>query len=118
MPLYRYRSSAARDGRNDRQPEAGVRMAPGHDHRQADRGVGQGGANPWGEQRMDDADQGPHRHAVDRHQDADRRQGFRQGPDRDREAGQADRVGRQDCPRNHECLCGAGDGRLLPRHRT
>ena len=64
---------------------------PGHDHRQADRRDGQGAAVPGRLQRLDDADQGAHRHAVDRHPHADRHQGLRQGPGRDGEAGQGDR---------------------------
>ena len=39
----------------------------GHDHRQADRRAGQGAADPGRLQRLDHADQGAHRHAVDRH---------------------------------------------------
>ena len=54
------------------------RMAPGHDHRQADRRAGQGASVPGRVERLDHADQGAHRHAVDRHPHADRHQGLRQ----------------------------------------
>ena len=62
------------------------RVAAGHDDRQPDRRDGQGAAIPGRLQRLDDADQGPHRHAVDRHPDAGRRQGDRHRPGRDRQA--------------------------------
>ena len=50
-------------------------MAAGRDRRQADRRDGQGAAVPGVSQRLDDADQGAHRHALDRHPHAGRRQG-------------------------------------------
>jgi Cu(I)/Ag(I) efflux system membrane protein CusA/SilA len=53
-----------------------------HDHRQADRRTRQGAAIPRRRQRLDDADQGAHRHAVHRHPHANRHQGFRQGSGR------------------------------------
>src|ERR1700687_2882441 len=39
----------------------------------------EGASVPGHQQRLDNADQGPHRHAVDRHPHADRRQGLRAG---------------------------------------
>ena len=55
-------------------------------------------------ERLDHADQGPHRHAVDRHPDAGRRQGDRHRLDRDRQARQAGRAG--------------AEGRARARHRA
>ena len=52
-----------------------VRMAARHDRGQADRRDGPGAAVPRRQQRLDDADQGAHRHAVHRHPHAGRRQG-------------------------------------------
>ena len=70
----RHRSGADRDVRDRDQPEAGERMAARHDHRQADRGDGQGAAVSRRVQRLDDADQGAHRHARHRHPHAGRGQ--------------------------------------------
>jgi hypothetical protein len=84
---HRDRPGADRDVRDRHQPQAAVRVAAGHDHRQADRRDGQGAAVPRRLQRLDHADQGAHRHAVHRHPHADRHQGLRQGPGRDGEAG-------------------------------
>ena len=56
-----------RDVRDRDQPQAGERMAGRDDARQADRGNGQVAAISRRLQRLDHADQGPHRHAVDRH---------------------------------------------------
>ena len=55
------------------------RMAPGHDRRQADRRDGPIAPVSRRVQRLDHADQGAHRHAVDRHSHPGRRQGVRQG---------------------------------------
>ncbi|MCK7475944.1 MAG: hypothetical protein MZV49_26125 [Rhodopseudomonas palustris] len=77
---HRHRSGADRDVRDGDQPQARERVAAGHDHRQADRRDGQGAAVPRRRQRLDDADQGAHRHAVHRHPHADRHQGVRHGP--------------------------------------
>ena len=55
-------------------------MARRHDDRQSDRGDGQGAAVPRCHQRLDDADQGAHRHAGDRHPHARRGQGDRPRP--------------------------------------
>src|SRR5215211_3086980 len=49
-------------------------MATRHDGRQADRRDGQGAAISRRLQRLDHADQGAHRHALDRHPHAGRRQ--------------------------------------------
>ena len=68
-------------------------MAAGRDDRKPDRGNGQGAAIPGRLQRLDHADQGAHRHAVDRHPHAGRRQGDRHRSGRDRQARQADRAG-------------------------
>ena len=82
----RDRSGADRDVRDGHQSEAGERMAAGHDRRQADRRDGQGAAVSRRVQRLDHADQGAHRHALDRHPHAGRRQGVRHGSGRDGEA--------------------------------
>ena len=86
----RDRSGSVRDVRDDHQPEAEGRMASRSDGRWPDRGNGQGAAVSGRLQRLDHADQGPHRHAVDRHPDADRGQGDRHRPGRDRQACEAD----------------------------
>ena len=65
----------------------------GRDGRQPDRRDGQGAAISRRLQCLDHADQGAHRHAVDRHPDAGRRQGDRHRSGRDRQARQADRAG-------------------------
>ena len=83
------------DVRDNRQPQAEGGMAAGHDDRRSDRRDGQGAAVSRRVERLDHADQGPHRHAVDRHPYAGRRQGDRDRPDRDRPARQADRAGHQ-----------------------
>ena len=92
---HRNRPGADRDVRDRHQPQAGVRVAPGHDHRQADRRDGQGAAVPGHQQCLDDADQGAHRHAVHGHPHAHRHQGLRQGSGRDGAAGQGNRDRRQ-----------------------
>jgi Cu(I)/Ag(I) efflux system membrane protein CusA/SilA len=74
------RSCAPGNGGDGDQPEARVRMAARHDHGQADCRIGPGGADPRSQQRLDHADQGAHRHALDRHTHAHRHQGVRQGP--------------------------------------
>ena len=71
------RSGPVRDVRDRGQPQAQRGMASRHDARRADRRDGQGAAVSGRVERLDDADQGPHRHAVDRHPDANRRQGDR-----------------------------------------
>ena len=65
------------------QPEAGIRMAGRHHHRQPDRQDGQRPAAARRQQRLDHADQGPHRHALDRHPHAGRHQGDRHRSCRD-----------------------------------
>ena len=73
----RDRSRTDRDVRDRDQPEAREGLAAGRHHRQPDPGDGQGAAVPRRLQRLDDADQGAHRHAGDRHPHAGRRQGDR-----------------------------------------
>ena len=68
----RDRSGAARNVRDRGQSETRERMARRHDDRQADRRDGREPAIPRRQQRLDDADQGAHRHAVDRHPHARR----------------------------------------------
>ena len=85
----RHRSGADRDVRDRDQSEAGERMAARHDDRQADRRDGQGAAVSRRLQRLDHADQGAHRHAVDRHPHAGRGQGLRQRSRRDRDVSHA-----------------------------
>ena len=109
------RSGADRDVRDRHQPQAKGAVAARHDHRQPDRRDGQGAAVSRRLQRLDDADQGPHRHAVDRHPHAGRRQGDRHRPRRDRQARQADRAGAEDRARDFIGLCRARHRRLLSR---
>ena len=71
------RSGPVRDVRNRGQPQAQRGLASRHDARRADRRDGQSAAVSGRVERLDDADQGPNRHAVDRHPDADRGQGDR-----------------------------------------
>ena len=89
---------------------------PGMTHRQADRRNGQGAAVSRRLERLDHADQGPHRHAVDRHPHAGRRQGDRDRLGRDRQAGQADRAGAEGRARNVIGLRRARHRRLLSGH--
>ena len=88
-------------------------VAPGHDHRQARGGDGQGAAVPRRLQRLDHADQGPHRHAGDRHPHARRRQGFRPRPLRDRAPCAPDRGGHPHRARNLQRVRRAHHRRLL-----
>ena len=114
----RHRSGADRDVRDRHQSQARERMAARHDGRQADRRDGQGAAVPRRVQRLDHADQGAHRHALDRHPHAGRRQGL--GTDlaemeklaRQIEAVLRNRAG------HHQRLRRARDRRLLPQHRS
>ena len=94
------------------------RMAARHDDRQADRRNGQIIAISRRVQCVDHADQGPDRHAFDRHPHASRRQGVRHRSRRDRENRPSDRGGHpQLCPARKR-LRRAGDRRLLSQHRT
>ena len=111
----RDRSGAVRDVRDRRQPEAEGGMASRHDGRRPDRRDGQGAAVSRRLERLDHADQGPHRHAVDRHPDAGRRQGDRHRSGRDRQARQADRTGAEGRARHLVGLRRARDRRLLSR---
>ena len=65
-----------RNVRDRHQPQAQDRMAARHDDGQADRRDGPRAAVSRRQQRLDHADQGPHRHAGDRHPHAGRRQAF------------------------------------------
>jgi hypothetical protein len=113
-----HRSGADRDVRDRDQPQARVRMACRHDHRQADRRDGPGAAVPGCGQLLDHANQGAHRHAVHRHPHADRHQGLRQGPGRDGKTGPADRDRGESGARHHQRLCRAHHRRFLPEHRA
>ena len=79
---------------------------------------GPGAAVPRRLERLDDADPGPHRHALDRHPHAGRHQGVRHRPRRDGAGRPPDRGGGQGGARHVERLRRAGDRRLLPRHRA
>ena len=107
-----------RDVRDGGQPEAEGPMARRHDHRELAGAPRQGAAVPRRLERLDDADQGAHRHARDRHPHARRHQGPGQGPRRDGEGGPPDRGGRPQGARNQQRLRGAGDRRLLPRDHS
>ena len=113
----RDRSGAVRDVRDRHQSEAEGAMAARRDGRQPDRGDGQGAAISRRLQCLDHADQGPHRHAVDRHPHAGRRQGDRHRSGRDRQARQADRAGAEGRARHVVGLCRARHRRLLSRDR-
>ena len=115
---HRDRSGADRDVRDGDQSQAGERMARRHDGRQADRRDGQGVAISRRLQRLDHADQGAHRHALDRHPHAGRRQGARDRPCRDGEACAPDRSRYPDRAGDDERLRRTGDRRLLSQHRS
>ncbi len=97
-------------------PQAAV--ASRHDDRQADCRDGPGAAVSRHFQCLDDADQGAHRHALDRHPHADRHQGVRQGPCRNGAAGQGDRRRREKGSRHHVGICRTHHRRQLPGHRA
>ena len=80
--------------------------------------IGQGASVPRHRQRLDNADQGTHRHAVHRHPHADRHQGVRQRPGRDGETRQGDRGSRQDGARHDLGVRRAAHRWQLPEHRT
>ena len=69
-------------------------------------------------ERLDPADQGAHRHALDGHPHADRRQGDRHRSGRDRPARQTGRAGAADGAGHLVGLCRARHRRLLSRHRA
>jgi len=73
----RDRSGAVRIVRDRRQPQAEGSMASRRHGRWPDRGNGQGAAVSRRLQRLDHADQGAHRHAVDGNPHPDRGQGDR-----------------------------------------
>ena len=81
----------------------------------SDCGDGQSAAVSGRVERLDHADQGAHRHAVDRYPDAGRRQGDRNRSGRDRQARQADRAGSEGGAGNVVGLCRARHRRLLSR---
>ena len=114
----RHRPGPDRNGRDGHQSEAGERVAPWHDRGQAHRRDGQVAAIPRRVQCLDHADQGAHRHAVDRHPHAGWRQGVRQGSGRDRQDREADRGGDQNRAGNLKRLRRARHRRLLPERRS
>ncbi len=108
------RSRAAQHGRNHHHAEAAVGLARRNDPRTADPRDESGDPDPRGHQRLDDADQDTHRHAVDGHQDPGGDQGLRAGPRRARPSRPADRSSCQDRPGHAVGLRRARDGRQLP----
>ena len=111
----RDRSGAVRDVRDRGQPQAEGGVARRHDSRRVDCGDGQSAAVSGRVERLDHADQGAHRHAVDRYPDAGRRQGDRNRSGRNRQARQADRAGSEGGAGNVVGLCRARHRRLLSR---
>ena len=90
----------------------------GHDARQADRRNGQVIAVSRRLQRLDHADQGPDRHAFDRHSHASRCEGLWHRSRRNGEGCPAGRGGHPYCARYEQRVCRAGNRRLLPQHRS
>src|ERR1019366_3106025 len=100
------KAGRARHGGNGHQPQARSRMARRDDAGEAHRRARPGRAPAGRRQRVDDAHQGAHRHALDRHPHPHRRQGLRsrtredwrhRRPDRDHareRAGHAQRLRR------------------------
>ena len=111
----RDRSGAVRNVRDPGQSQAQGNMARRADRRRPDRRDGQGAAVSRRVERLDHADQGPHRHAVDRHPDPRWRQGDRHRSGRDRPARQTDRADHQGRARHLVGLCRARHRRLLSR---
>ncbi len=68
------------DDRDHHRSQGPVRVAAGDDQGEAHRGARPGDPVPGSDQRLDHADQDPHRHALDRHQDPGRDQDRRAGP--------------------------------------
>ncbi len=95
----------------------GVRVAAGDDLRAAGRGDGLRGPAAGRHQRLDHADQGPDRHAGDRHPDAGRHQDLRARPGRAGAARQGGRAGGADGARHPQRLRRARGVGLLPGHR-
>ena len=114
----RDRSGADRDVRDHHQPETEGRMAGGADARGPHGRNGQGAAVSRRLQRLDPADQGAHRHALDGDPHPDRRQGDRHRSGRDRPAGKTGRAGAADGAGHVVGLCRARHRRLLSRHRA
>ena len=98
--------------------EAAGRVAAGPDDRRARRRDGPGAEIPRGHQHLDNADQGAHRHAVDRHPHAGRRQGFRPRSRRHRAACHRNRGGGPHRPRHHQRLCRAARRRAISGNRA
>ena len=82
-----------------------------------DRGNGQGAAVSRRVERLDHADQGAHRHAIDRHPHSGRRQGVRHRSRRDGKSRPPNRTDSQNRSWHLKRLRRAGDWRLLPQHR-
>ena len=114
----RDRSGADRDVRDHHQPETEGRMAGRADARGPHGRNGQGAAVSRRLQRLDPADQGAHRHALDGDPHPDRRQGDRHRSGRDRPARKAGRAGAADGAGDVVGLCRARHRRLLSRHRA
>ena len=90
----------------------------GMTYRRPDCRARQGGPAPRYFQRVDDADQGAHRHAVDRHPHSDRDQGIRQGSGRNGAGGSAGRTGRARRARHDQRVCRAAHWRPVPEHHS
>ena len=78
------RPGAAVDDRDRHRLETAIRVAQGHDQGAPPCRDGRGRPLPGAAERLDHAHQGARRHADHRHPHADRDQGLRQGPARDR----------------------------------
>ena len=94
-------------------------VASGDDSRPADRRDGRRAEAEAGrvQHELDDADQGPHRHALDRHPHPDRDQDFWARPAGDRPPRPRGGAGCQHGSRHPQRLRRASVGRLLPRLR-
>ncbi len=113
----RHRPRAALHDRDHDRPQGSVRVAAGDDEGEAHRGDGPGDPVPGPHQRLDDAHQDPHRHALHRHQDPGGHQDRRARPERARAHRQGDRGDRQAPAGDPLRLRRAGHGRELPRLR-
>ena len=92
----RDRSGADRNVRDHHQSETEGRMAAGLTLESLTAEMDKALQFPGVSNAWTHADQGPHRHALDRHPHADRRQGDRHRSGRDRPAGKTDRAGAAD----------------------
>src|SRR5207247_92509 len=101
-----------------RKPEAGIRVATGDDPGSPDRGDGSASAPHGRRQYVDDADQEPHRHALDRRADDPRGQDLRTRPPDHPAHRSGDRAGardfRDDPTTISRLLVGSGDGPQVP----